>query len=107
MLGLLDRATKLTSHKAKTEVFLPDTQTAGFWTIVTNKDASVRVGSRLCENASEPRTLRIVFSIAYHQQHLPVRLVSATTKSSWKSFHTGSVKKWKSRPCGGTSALPR
>jgi hypothetical protein len=55
-----------------------------------------RCWPRLCENASEPRTLRIVFSIAYHQQHLPVRLVSATTKSRWKfyaqvqrlSFHT-------------------
>ncbi len=44
--------------------------------------------------------LRIVFSIAYCQQHLPVRLVSATTKSRWNfyaqvqrlSFHTGWVK---------------
>ena len=50
------------------------------------------------KNASEPRTLRIVFSIAYCQQHLPMRLVSATTKSRWKfyakvqrlSFHTAS-----------------
>jgi hypothetical protein len=63
-------------------------------------DADFRYGSRLCENASEPRTLRIVFSIAYHQQRLPVRLVSTTTKSRWKfytqvqllSFHTAWVK---------------
>ena len=49
-------------------------------------------GPRLCENG----TLRIVFSIALCQQHLPVRLVSAATKSRWKfyalvqrlSFHT-------------------
>ena len=49
------------------------------------------------KNASEPRMLRIVFSIAYCQQHLPVRLISATTRSRWKfyaqvqrlSFHTG------------------
>jgi hypothetical protein len=58
-------------------------------------------GSRLCENAPEPRTLRIVFSIALCQQHLPVRLVSAATKSRWKfyvqvqcpSFHTGWVNR--------------
>jgi hypothetical protein len=43
--------------------------------------------------------LRIVFSIVYYQQHLPVRLVSATTKSRWKfyaqvqrlSFHTAKT----------------
>ena len=43
--------------------------------------------------------LRIVFSISYYQQHLPVRLVSATTKSRWNfyaqvqrlSFHTAWV----------------
>src|SRR4029077_11723470 len=46
----------------------------------------VRPGSRLCENASEPRTLRIVFSIALCQQHLSVRLVSAATKSRWKFY---------------------
>ena len=57
-------------------------------------------GSRLCENASEPRTLRIVFSIALCQRHLPVRLVSAATKSRWNfyalvqrlSFHAAWVK---------------
>ena len=62
--------------------------------------AEVRSGSRLCENAFEPRTLRIVFSIAFCQQHLPVRLLSATMKSRWKfyaqvqclSFHTAWVK---------------
>jgi hypothetical protein len=45
--------------------------------------------------------LRIVFSIAFCQQHLPVRLVSATTKSRWKfyaqvqrlSFHTAWVNR--------------
>jgi hypothetical protein len=45
--------------------------------------------------------LRIVFSIVYYQQHLPVRLVSATTKSRWKfyaqvqrlSFHTAKTHK--------------
>ena len=31
--------------------------------------------ARLCENASEPKTLRIVFSITLRRQHLPVRLV--------------------------------
>ena len=53
-----------------------------------------------CVKTCLARTLRIVFSIAYHQQHLPVRLVSATTKSRWKfyaqvqclSFHTAWVK---------------
>src|SRR6476620_6220822 len=63
-------------------------------------------GSRLCENASEPRTLRIVFSIAYCQQHPPVRLVSATTKSRWKfyaqvrrlSFHTAWVISRQAQP---------
>ena len=33
-----------------------------------------------------PRRLRIVFSIAFCQQHLPVRLVSAATKSRWKFY---------------------
>jgi hypothetical protein len=59
-------------------------------------------GSRLCENASEPRTPRIVFSIAHCQQHPPARLVSATTKSRWKfyaqvqrlSFHTAWVNRY-------------
>src|SRR6267154_5424712 len=59
----------------------------------------IRFGSRLCENAFEPRTLRIVFSIAFCQQHPPVRLASVTTKSRWKfyaqverlSFHTAWV----------------
>jgi hypothetical protein len=46
----------------------------------------VRVGSRLCENALEPRVLRIVFSIAFFRQKLPVQLVSASTKSRRKSY---------------------
>lgn len=62
--------------------------------------ADVRFGSRLCENALEPRTLRIVFSIALCKQQLPVRLIPAATKSRWKfytqvqrlSFHTAWVK---------------
>ena len=76
-----------------------------------SKRSNVRSGSRLCENASEPRTLRIVFSIALCQQHLPVRLVSAATKSRWKfyaqiqrlSFHTAWVK---SCPDGPKPPLP-
>src|SRR5437899_807903 len=64
------------------------------------REAWVRFAPRLCENASEPRTLRIVFSIALCQQHLPVRLVSAATKSRWKfsaqvqrlSFHKACAR---------------
>jgi hypothetical protein len=52
--------------------------------------------TRLCENAHEPRMPRIVFSIAFFRQKLPVQLVSTSTKSRWKfytqvrrrSFHT-------------------
>src|SRR5882762_4160994 len=55
---------------------------------------------RLCENALERRTRRIVFSIAFFRQKLPVHLVSASTKSRRKfyaqvgrlSFHTAWVK---------------
>jgi hypothetical protein len=59
----------------------------------------VRFGSRLCENAIEPRKHRIVFSIAFFRQKLPVQLVSPSTKSRRKfytqverySFHTAWV----------------
>ena len=55
--------------------------------------------SRLCENVHEPRVPRIVFSIAFFRQKLPVQLVSTSTKSRWKfytqvrrgSFHTAWV----------------
>jgi hypothetical protein len=33
----------------------------------------------VCENAIEPRMHRIVFSIAFFRQKLPVQLVSAST----------------------------
>jgi hypothetical protein len=63
---------------------------------LSNVLGDVRVGSRLCENALEPRMRRIVFSIAFFRQKLPVQLVSASTKSrrkfytrvQRKSFHT-------------------
>jgi hypothetical protein len=43
-------------------------------------------GSRLCETAIEPRKHRIVFSIAFFRQKLPVQLVSASTKSRRKFY---------------------
>src|ERR1700688_4566824 len=53
-------------------------------------------GSRLCENSLEPRTRRIVFSIAFSQEKSPVQSVPTTTKLRQKfyaqlqsrSFHT-------------------
>src|SRR3979490_2853379 len=64
--------------------------------IVEAVKRDVRSGSRLCENVHEPRVPRIVFSIAFFRQKLPVQLVSTSTKSRWKfytqvrrgSFHT-------------------
>jgi hypothetical protein len=55
---------------------------------------------RLCENALERRMRKIVFSITFFRQKLPVHLVSASTKSRRKfytqvgplSFHTAWVK---------------
>src|ERR1700694_6027943 len=40
--------------------------------------AEDRFGSRLCENVHEPRMPRIVFSIAFFREKLPVQLVSAS-----------------------------
>src|ERR1700694_6308069 len=62
--------------------------------------AEDRFGSRLCENVHEPRMPRIVFSIAFFREKLPVQLVSASMKSRRKfytqvrrrSFHTAWVK---------------
>ena len=59
----------------------------------------VASGSRLCENVHEPRMPRIVFSIAFFREKLPVQLVSASMKSRRKfytqvrrrSFHTARV----------------
>ena len=59
----------------------------------------VRCGSSLCENSLEPRTRRIVFSIAFSQEKSPVQSVSTTTKLRQKfyaqvqrrSFHTAWV----------------
>ena len=42
--------------------------------------AQVRLGSRLCENAHQPRMPRIVFSIAFFRQKLSVQLVFTATK---------------------------
>jgi hypothetical protein len=58
-----------------------------------------RLGSRRCENSLEPRTARIVFSIAFSQEKSPVQSVSTTTKLRQKfyeqvqrrSFHTAWV----------------
>src|SRR5216684_3435931 len=54
---------------------------------------------RLCENSLEPRTRRIVFSIAFSQEKSPVQSIPATTKLRQKfyaqlqsrSFHTAWV----------------
>src|ERR1700694_4871311 len=60
----------------------------------------VRDGSSLCENSLEPRTRRIVFSIAFSEEKSPVQSVSTTTKLRQKfyaqvqrrSFHTAWVR---------------
>src|ERR1700694_1730059 len=65
---------------------------------------------RLCENSLEPRTRRIVFSIAFSQEKSPVPSVSTTKKLRQKfyaqdqrrSFHTAWVNRYRngqSRPC--------
>jgi hypothetical protein len=64
-------------------------------------------GPRLCENAFEPRTLRIVFSIAFCQQHRPVRLASVTTKSRWKFYAQVERLNPVIRPILGRSNAPR
>ena len=61
MLGLLDRATKLTSSQRENVKYFDRTQTAGFWTIVTNKDASVRVGSN-SEVGESSREVRLALA---------------------------------------------
>src|ERR1700676_3891637 len=65
----------------------------------------VRDGSSLCENSLEPRTRRIVFSIAFSQEKSPVQSVSTTAKLKQKfyaqvqrrSFHTAWVKTGKAQ----------
>src|ERR1017187_10067286 len=60
----------------------------------------VRKVPRLCENAHQPRMRRIVFSISFFRQVLPVQLVFTSTKSRRKfytqverqSFHTASTQ---------------
>jgi hypothetical protein len=46
----------------------------------------VQVSFGSSENALEPRMRRIVFSIAFFRQKLPVQLVSASTKSRRKFY---------------------
>src|ERR1700687_945174 len=48
--------------------------------------SNVRFQARPCENVHEPRMPRIVFSIAFFQDKLPVQLVSASMKSRWKFY---------------------
>src|ERR1700686_3352866 len=75
----------------------------------------VPFGSRLCENSLEPRTRRIVFSIAFSQEKAPVQSVPTTTKPRQKfyaqlqsrSFHTAWVKSDVFDPVPVTSGLPR
>ena len=47
---------------------------------LASSSAEVRFGSRLCKKSLEPRTRRIVFSIAFSQEKSPVQSVSTTTK---------------------------
>src|ERR1700676_5539121 len=73
---------------------------------VTRTSPSRRFGPRLCENAHQPRMRRIVFSISFFRQALPVQLVFTSPKSRRKfytqverqSFHTASTRTGRMTP---------